>query len=166
MQHQRTDGVSVNPNHLFSSKTISRLLSSMALILLLCIPLHAQSDRFKQLLEQGKAEFRAGEEMGKSGTGDIDSILMHYRTSVSLLERAVALESGSQEGHYFLAYAYDRLEAAISPGEKLPGMRLEQTRKISTQLEKVLEISPTYTGEIIILEPHSKLTSTWGSLAL
>jgi tetratricopeptide (TPR) repeat protein len=127
----------------------------------------AQEKVFAVLLREGKAEFFKGEEAARTPYEDgmVDSARARYRRAVEMLEQAVELNPISQEAYYFLAYAYDREAAPISPGDSLRGKTLQTTVKISRALERALAISPYYSGEIYIIDPYEKLNSAWGSLA-
>src|SRR5512133_3441857 len=109
-------------------------------------------DRFDSLLNIGKSEF------GKA----FDS--QNYTLAVKNLEEAVQLKPENAEARYFLGYAYSRLNA--KDGKTLNKTSLELTIKSSEQLEKVIKLSPRYTGELVALDPYSKITAEWGSLAM
>ncbi len=128
-----------------------RLLS---LILLLCLPVasFAQPASFTEWLEKGKAEFHKEYE-------DQD-----YAAAVGYLEKAAALQPNSAEAQYFLGYAYGRLNS--KDGERIPGMSVALTLKASAAFEKVIKLSPKYEGEMLLLDPYSKIGSEWSSLAL
>jgi len=109
-------------------------------------------DRFDSLLNVGKSEF------GKA----FDS--QNYALAVKNLEEAVRLKPDNAEARYFLGYAYSRLSA--KDGKTLNKTSAELTIKSSEQLEKVIKLSPRYTGELVALDPYSKITAEWGSLAM
>lgn len=130
---------------------------------------YAQPSQFDKLLLKGKQRFMLGEDYATQWPVDKRQMTANYREAVALLEEAIRLNSNSQEAHYFLAYAYDRLfssRGGADRGRDLPGTGLQETIQISRELEKVLAISPEYHGDTIILTPTEKMSSTWGSLAL
>jgi tetratricopeptide (TPR) repeat protein len=112
----------------------------------------AQDDEFELLLANGKAEFNK----------EFDQ--QDYAAAVESLEKAVKLKPDNAEAHYFLGYAYSRLNS--KDGKGMYEMNLPLTLKCSEQFEIVNRLSPLYTGESLILDPYSKLTSEWGSLAM
>ena len=112
----------------------------------------SQTESFEQLLENGKAEFRK----------DFDK--QEYAVAVSNLEKAVQLKPNNAEAHYFLGYAYSRLNS--KDGSSMVTMKLSLTIKSSEEFETVNKLEPKYTGEIVVLDPYSKLTGEWGSLAM
>lgn len=112
----------------------------------------AQNEDFESLLLAGKAEFK--KEFEKQD----------YKTAVELLERAVQLKPDNAEAHYFLGYAYSRLNA--KDGNSMVSSNLSLILKSSAEFETVTTLAPKYSGEIIILDQYSKLTSEWGSLAM
>jgi len=107
---------------------------------------------FDTLLNRAKAEFKR------------DSDMASYRVAVEKFEQVVALRPDNAEAHYFLAYSYARSNTQDASTD--PGMKLSLVIKASEQLEKTIQLSPAYTGENIILDPYSKLTSEWGAMAL
>ncbi len=144
---------------------IRTALPLVILILLWAPLLHAQDAH--QLLMQGKREFFIADTMSRSAQElPRDSVLRHYQRAIDALQKAIQADPSNQEAHYFLAYAYDRYETPFSPGASLPATNLALTRKVSHELEQSLALSPHYRGDLIILNPQQKLTSTWGSLAL
>lgn len=113
---------------------------------------YSQSLSFKDLLETGKAEIKK----------EYDSI--DYVNVVEILEKAALLRPTDQEAHYFLGYAYSRLNS--KDGRTIPKVKLELTIKSSNEFEKVIKLNPKYKGEVMVLDPYSKITSEWGTLAL
>ncbi|WP_175418882.1 tetratricopeptide repeat protein [Aureibaculum algae] len=113
---------------------------------------YAQKDNFERFLAEGKAEF----------TKSFDE--QDYDNAVKVLKRAVQLKPENTEAKYFLGYAYSRLNA--KDGASLISMKLDLTIKSSEQFEAVNKLTPKYEGEIIVLDPYSKITSEWGSMAM
>jgi hypothetical protein len=126
----------------------------IVLILGLLIPLlvFAQRDNYETLMEKGKAEFHK----------DFES--QDFELAVYYLDKAVKMKPDDPEANYFLAYAYSRLNA--KDGKSMIGMSLDITLKVSEHFEKVIMLSPKYKGEMLLLDPYSKITSEWGSLAM
>ncbi|MDR1593135.1 MAG: hypothetical protein LBS43_01465 [Prevotellaceae bacterium] len=121
-------------------------------LMILTIPytVYAQNSDFQTLLDSAKLEFF---------NEDAD-----YYRAASLLEQAVLLRPRDAETRYFLGYAYSRINSR--DGENIVDMSWNLTVKTSEQFEKVNQLSPRYTGEMILLDPYSKLSSEWASLAM
>lgn len=98
---------------------------------------------FQFLLDKGKDAFNAG----------------NYFAALEYLKQAEQLEPQNQEVHYFLGYSYAYIDSSEITDFGL-------TLKSSKHFEKVIEISPQYKGEIVILDPYSRITANWGSLAM
>jgi len=67
------------------------------------------------------------------------------------------------ESRYFLGYTIDRINS--SDGEYMTGSNKNLTLNASEQFEKVNKLEEKYTGQLALLDPYSKLSSIWGSLA-
>lgn len=119
---------------------------------------HAQEEDFNALLDTAKARFQRYQKLDQRELKGVD-----YHELEDLLLKAVALEPNNAEARYYLAYAYSRINA--SSGENLISTDLNYVLKASEQLERVLEISPVFEGEIFILGPQGKISAEWGSLA-
>ena len=109
---------------------------------------NAQENAFDKLFEKGKASYKSD----------------NYVNAKKLLDSAVTLKPGNVEAHYFLAYTYSRLNT--KDARFMIKADQDLTLKASRHLEKVIEISPKYKGEMLILDPYSKLTAEWGTLAM
>jgi hypothetical protein len=97
------------------------------------------------LLENGKAEFKK------------EFYEQDFIAAANYLERAVGIKPKNAEARYFLGYTYGRLNSP--DGESMPKMSLEITLKASEQLEIVNKLEPKYSGEILFLDPYSKISS-------
>ncbi|RZK53589.1 MAG: tetratricopeptide repeat protein [Hymenobacter sp.] len=125
------------------------------LIMLLLAPLcgaWAQQASFTALLAAGKAEFKKEYEQ------------QNFRAAVAALEAAVQLQPANPEAHYFLGYAYSRLNS--KSGGDLPRRSATLVLKTSREMELVSRLAPRYAGELLALDPYGKLTGEWGALAL
>ena len=111
-----------------------------------------QNQSVQSFLDSAKLEFQK------------DFELQDYSKAVELLETIVLLEPNNAEGHYFLGYAYSRLNA--KDGTSLIDMDLSLLMKASYHFERVIELEPKYLGEQVLLDPYSKLTAEWGSMAM
>jgi len=127
----------------------------------------AQDETFNELLARAKSLFRAaeGQRNAMTTTMELDASDASYRQAAALLEKGVMMNPSSQEAHYFLAYTHDRLYPGDPPEQRILQTTLSQTLRVSTPLERVLEIDTVYHGELLILSPRSKIASEWGSLA-
>lgn len=112
----------------------------------------SQNTSFDTLLFEGKAEFM--KEFDKQ----------NFEIAAEKLEKAITLRPDNAEAHYFLGYAYSRLNS--KDGRSMIAMNLNLIFKSSAQFEMVNKLTPKYIGEIVSLDPYSKLTSEWGSMAM
>lgn len=112
----------------------------------------SQDNEFDKFLANGKAEFNK----------DFDK--QNYAMAVEDLEKAVKLKPDNAEAHYFLGYAYSRLNT--KDGKGMFQLSLALTLKSSKEFETVNKLEPKYIGESLVLDPYSKLTSEWGSQAM
>lgn len=108
----------------------------------------------KTILDSGKDEFKF---QAKSDTPD-------YTKAYKILKNQVKLNPDNAELRYFLGYAIDRINA--NDGKQMFDLKKSLTVEASEQFEKVNTLQPIYKDELIILDPYSKLTSIWGSLAM
>ncbi|MBL0331485.1 MAG: hypothetical protein IPP08_09915 [Chlorobiota bacterium] len=121
----------------------------LLLIVAYFLPLSSYSETDD--LNLGKQELK--KEFGK---GD-------FKVAIKYLESAVAKEPNNSEAHYFLGYAYDRSNS--EDGFSMDLTKLELAIKSSYEFETVVKLTPKYTGELLMLDPYSKITSIWGSQA-
>ena len=119
--------------------------------LIICSSCKSQNE-FQRLLFKGKQVFKN------------DSIKSNFDSTIFYLEKAIEINDDNQEAHYFLGYSYDRKNSF--DGKTMINTTYDLTQKSSNEFEKVIAINPKYDGEMVLLDPYSKLNSIWGSLAM
>lgn len=102
----------------------------------------------KELLEKGKREYKQN----------------NFDQAIKYLEEASKIDSKNQEVFYFLGCAYDQISNLRT--SYWADSDIELLKKAAGHFKKVISINPVYTGERIILDPYSKLTSVWGTIAV
>ena len=109
------------------------------------------SQSFDQMLSQGRTEFKKDDSA-------------NFRNAIAILEQAIKLKPENSEASYLLGYSYSRLNYATTHDYLKAKSYL--TIKASEAFEKVNQIEAKYSGEIIGLDPYSKISAEWGVLAL
>lgn len=126
---------------------------SLILFYIVLMPFcYAQEMPFDTLLNRAKAEFAK----------DFDA--QDYGAAIKYLTSAIELNPRNAEAHYCLAYAYSRFNS--KDASTIPSMGPKLVLKLTDELQQVFSLSPKYNGPFVILDPYSKLTSEWGSLAI
>lgn len=87
-----------------------------------------------------------------------------FSTAIALLEDLKTKDPENTEVRYFLGYAYDRFNC--KDGKSIPDIQLEFTQLASEEFEFIINKAAKYNKRKLILDPYSKLTAIWGSLAL
>ena len=113
-----------------------------------------QGQDFQAVLDAGKAEFKL---QAKKDTAN-------YTKAYKILSEAVKLQPDNVEARYFLGYALDRMNS--QDGSTMSLSQLDLSIQASEQFEIVNQLEPKYTGELLLLDPYSKITSIWGSMAI
>lgn len=123
----------------------------------LCIHtfVYAQSSTAAQLSsDSGKIEFFK----------QAQSEYPDYTYACRILSQQVKENPTDAELSYFLGYSLDRSNS--NDGKSMYLINKELTLQASEQFEKVNALQPKYLGEKVVLDPYSKLSAIWGSLAM
>lgn len=87
-----------------------------------------------------------------------------YTEAVELLEKFILKEPENAEANYFLGQAYFKLHCP--DGSRIDSTDINLALKASTYFCRTIKISPNYKGRVFILDPYSKLTALWGTMAI
>lgn len=116
--------------------------------------LPAQETDVRKELERAKSAIKSNGDEGPD-----------YNKAGLLLEKVVAKDSSNAEAWYFLGYAIDK--TILPDGESITRLPLSYMIRASEAFEKCIRLSNgVYKGELILLDPHTKLLTLWGAQAL
>ncbi|MFP4846831.1 hypothetical protein [Winogradskyella sp. PE311] len=127
-------------------------------IVLSYINVYGQTD-VKTVFENAKNEFKRIDTLDRD---EYDKI--NYTSILKSFKESIKLEPDNAEALYFLGYVYSRMNS--KDGRKIIDLSVDLTIKSSEQFEKINEITPKYSGELLFLDPYSKISAEWGSLGL
>lgn len=116
--------------------------------------LNAQNESFSEIMEAAKLEYKYQVRSGKAD----------YTKAIEMLNRAVRVNPDNAEAHYFLGCTIDKMNS--DDGTKMIASNLALSIKASLEFEKANKLEEPYQGELLILDPYSKLSSVWGSMAM
>lgn len=130
------------------------------LIIFFCLPAFLTA---KAQLDS--AAWKAGLEKAKKEMHQLaGKDAQEYVTTGRSLEDLAVINPGDPEVWYFLGNAIDKFNT--SSGEQLPSSSLALAQKASACFVNAIELSNNrYEGDIMLLDPHSKVLSVWGAQA-
>ena len=108
-------------------------------------------NKFQIILDSGKKEFKA----------QFIEFNPDYDKALKLFKEAASIKPNDPEAEYFLGYALDKINMLHG----MDSVDRKLTEESSYHMELVNKLQPRYTGEYMLLDPYSKLTANWGSLA-
>jgi hypothetical protein len=125
-----------------------------------CVALtHGQDFDHSALLDSAKTLFGTTKGMDQLASDSFD-----YYKVVTMLDQVLEHDPDNAEAHYFLGYTYSRINSR--DGRSMVSMSLDILEKSSQQFETVNRLTPKYTGQVIALDPYSKISAEWGSMAM
>lgn len=135
--------------HLLNMKVITMWIVAV----LITVNSFSQLSNSNVLLDSGKMEYY---------DQYVDTV-HNFQRSIEYFKRALAIDPENMEARYFLGYAIDRQNSF--DGNTLHQSDRNLAIEASEQFEFIIQKNIKYDGEILTLDPYSKISSIWGSLA-
>jgi len=87
----------------------------------------------------------------------------HYYLAEKILKQQIVSDPQNAELHYYYGYTLDRInnQDAQDIPKTLPGLSF----LVSEQFEIVNKLEPQFKHDLFLLDPYTKLSAIWGSLA-
>lgn len=135
--------------------TIDHMKIILSLLLsLVFYSLVGQSISNRQLLDSAKRLFNY-----QPSTDEYD-YKTDYQKIADILEQINKTDPNNTEIKYYLGYCYSRINS--NDASSIINMDLDLLYKTSQQFETITK----YDGEMVLLDPYSKIASEWASMAL
>jgi len=131
----------------------------VTILLFIITTVSGQDINIKVLLDSAKTLFKKERNFSQEELDKFD-----YNQVKNILNIVLTFDPNNAEARYFLGNTYGRLNSR--DGRNMTNLSPYLTIKSSEEFEKVNKLTKKYTGEIIILDPYSKISSEWGSLGM
>ncbi len=113
-------------------------------------------------LDSAKAFFNESETLPPT---EKTKIYANLEKSIKLLKEVINNNNGNLDAWYYYGYALDKQISAGDNSINFKTMSYNNSQKVSEIFENIIDKDPKYSSDYK-LSPYSKISSTWGSLAL